>query len=163
MTPLLAQLSLFAAAAALLVAAASDLRRFFIPDTCSLVLLGAFAVFASTGATAGDWPLHLAVGVLAFALGAGLFAAGLFGGGDVKLFAATALWAGPALAMPLTLAMALAGGLLVLAVVARSLLQRRLAPTDGPQADLRGQPVPYGIAIAVGGLFVLAVQAGLLA
>jgi prepilin peptidase CpaA len=163
MTPLLAQLSLLAAAAALLVAAASDLRRFLIPDGCSLALLGAFALFALSGATMGAWPLHLLAGLVAFVLGAALFAARLFGGGDVKLFAATALWAGPALAMPLVLAMALAGGLLVLLIAARLLAQRALAPAGGPADSLRAQPVPYGIAIAAGGLFVLAARAGLLA
>jgi prepilin peptidase CpaA len=162
MLPLVAQLSLLAAAAALLVAAASDLRRFLIPDTCSVVLLGAFAVYAASGATQGAWPLHLAVGALVFLAGTGLFAAGLFGGGDVKLFAAAALWAGFADLAVLMLVMTLVGGVLAGAVAVRCLVLRRLAPAGGQPAGLRGQPLPYGVAIAAGGLAVLGAHVGLL-
>jgi prepilin peptidase CpaA len=166
MSPLVAQLSLLAAVAAFAVAAASDLRRYVIPDTCSLVPLAAFCAFAATGATAGAWPLHLAMGVLVFLAGAGLFAAGVLGGGDVKLFAAGAVWAGIDLFGAYALVMALAGLLVVAAVAARVLLQRRAAPADG-EADgsvpLARQPVPYGIAIAAGAVFVLAHRAGVFA
>ncbi|OAB55553.1 hypothetical protein AY600_08525 [Phormidium willei BDU 130791] len=174
MTPLLAQLSLLAAAAALLVAAGSDARRYLIPDSCSLVLLAGFALYALGGATQGAWPLHLATATLVFLLGIGLFAAGLAGGGDVKLFAATSIWAGLDLLAVLTLVMALAGGLLVVVVAGRVWLLRRLAAagqgvgagasTSVPaRTPLTRLPLPYGVAIAAGGLFVLAQRAGLLA
>jgi prepilin peptidase CpaA len=106
------------------------------------------------------------MGVLVFLAGAGLFAAGVLGGGDVKLFAAGAVWAGIDLFGAYALVMALAGLLVVAAVAARVLLQRRAAPADG-EADgsvpLARQPVPYGIAIAAGAVFVLAHRAGVFA
>lgn len=165
MTPYVIQLSLLAAALALLAAAGSDLRRFLIPDSCSLALIVSFSSYALAGATQGAWPLHLAVFVLVFLVGLGLFAAGLAGGGDVKLFAATALWAGPTLLVDLVVVMSLAGGLLAGIALARLWLFRRAVPSNlrshvgtSPMAQ---QPIPYGIAIAVGGLFVLAHHAGL--
>ena len=165
MMPDIAQLSLLAAALALVIAAGSDLRRYMIPDTCSLVLLASFALYAMTGATEGAWPLHLAVAVLVFLAGIGVFAAGLAGGGDVKLFAATALWAGPDLLTALVVVMSLAGGLLAIAVLSRGWLLRRFLPVNahqGAEAPITQQPIAYGLAIAVGGLFVLARHGGLL-
>jgi prepilin peptidase CpaA len=161
MAPLVAQLSLLAAAAALAFAAASDLRRLLIPDTCSVLLLAAFAAYALTGAAGDAWPWHLVVGLAAFFAGTGLFAAGLLGGGDVKLFAAAGVWAGPQDIALLTLVMALSGGVLVLVVLARCLVLRAMAPAGAELPSLRGQPVPYGLAIAAGGFAVLAAQAGL--
>ncbi|MGP1256812.1 MAG: A24 family peptidase [Kiloniellales bacterium] len=165
MTPDLAQLSLLAAALALVIAAGSDVRRYMIPDTCSLVLLAGFFVYALSGATQGAWPLHLAVAVLVFLAGIGVFAAGLAGGGDVKLFAATALWAGPDLLAGLVVVMSLAGGLLAMAVLSRTWLLRRVSPVSADQsaeASIAQQPIAYGLAIAVGGFFVLARHGGLL-
>ncbi len=165
MAPELAQLSLLAAALALVIAAGSDVRRYMIPDTCSLVLLGSFAVYALSGATQGAWPLHLAVAILVFLVGIGVFAAGLAGGGDVKLFAAIALWAGPDLLAGLMVVMSLVGGLLAMAVLSRSWLLRRFSPVNADrraEVSIAQQPIAYGVAIAVGGFFVLARHAGLL-
>ena len=89
-------------------------------------------------------------------MGAAAFAAGMMGGADVKLLVAVGLFAGPALVVDLLLITALAGGLLGIAVLAG-------APV-GPVSErgettvrnrLRGR-VPYGPAIAVGGLWVAA-------
>ena len=165
MMPDLTQLSLLAAALALAIAAGSDVRRYMIPDTCSLVLLASFAVYALSGVTEGAWPLHFAVAVLVFLAGIGVFAAGLAGGGDVKLFATTALWAGPDLLVGLVVVMSLAGGLLAMAALSRAWLLRRFSPVSadrGAEVSIAQQPIAYGLAIAVGGFFVLARQGGLL-
>lgn len=161
----LAQLSLLAAALALAIAAGSDVRRYMIPDTCSLVLLASFAAYALSGATQGAWPLHLAIAVLVFLVGIGVFAAGLAGGGDVKLFAATALWAGPDLLAGLVVVMSLVGGLLAMAALSRAWLLRRFSPVNadrGGEVSIAQQPVAYGLAIAAGGFLVLARHGGLL-
>jgi len=80
------------------------------------------------------------------------------GAGDAKLFAATALWAGPELILPLGLYTTLAGGVMVLFMWFQHRLARApsasmilLTPTD---ANFSKQPMPYGAAIAVGGLYV---------
>ena len=75
-----------------------------------------------------------------------------------KLFAAAALWAGPELILPFGIYTSLAGGVMVLFMW----LQHRLAraPSIGmalhtaADADFSKQPMPYGAAIAVGGLYV---------
>jgi prepilin peptidase CpaA len=85
-----------------------------------------------------------------FAVGVAAFAIGILGGGDVKLLAAVGLFAGPAGILDLLLVTALAGGLLGIA----SLAGAPIGPvsTEG-EAALRRR-LPYGPAIAVGGLWV---------
>jgi prepilin peptidase CpaA len=97
------------------------------------------------------WPdvavqLGLALGV--FALFTLLFAAGMMGGGDVKLAAALALWFTPMEMLKLAVVMSLAGGVLTLIVL---MLHRRRR-----KAGKRRPQVPYGVAIAVGAWAILA-------
>jgi prepilin peptidase CpaA len=67
------------------------------------------------------------------------------GGGDVKLAAALALWFSPAATIRFLIIMSLAGGVLTLALLMLQKVRRK----DGPPK------VPYGVAIAFGGLFIL--------
>src|SRR3546814_16950700 len=68
------------------------------------------------------------------------------------MWAAVSLWAGPAHLSLLLLVTALAGGILSLIILCRPLLQRLAA---GPDAAVEtSREVPYGIAIAVGGIAV---------
>ena len=67
------------------------------------------------------------------------------GGGDVKLAAALALWFSPASAVKFLVVMSLAGGVLTLFVVA---LHRMRGKSGRPE-------IPYGVAIAFGGLVIL--------
>jgi prepilin peptidase CpaA len=84
----------------------------------------------------------------------------LIGGGDVKLLAVAALWAGPAAVPSLLLLTELLGG--VLALLFLSPLARRLTVSWGtgalpPGAELpsgKGAPIPYGVAIAMAALIV---------
>ena len=141
-----------AAAAALLVwAAVGDAGRYTIPNRFPAALALAFAAHAALAGTEAPLTAHLAVSALLFAAGAGLFALGAMGGGDVKLLAAAGLWAGPAGAAHLLVVMSVAGGFLALIVLA---LHRLSAPRGGERAAaLR---LPYGVAIATGGLAALA-------
>jgi prepilin peptidase CpaA len=69
----------------------------------------------------------------------------MMGGGDVKLAAALALWFPPGGTMKFLVLMSLAGGVLTLGVLAWHRAQRR-----------EGRPqIPYGVAIAFGGLAIL--------
>lgn len=156
----LSWLALALFAAVLLFAAASDLYAYKIPNAASLCLLAAFPV--AVALAPGDVPLlgHLGIAALVFGVGFVLFVLGGIGGGDVKLLAATSLWLGPQAILAFLLAVGLAGGALGLAVlIARKLAglpvlaacQRRL-----PKLLQGGQPVPYGVAIAAGALFVAA-------
>ncbi len=95
------------------------------------------------------WPgavTHAAVAAGVFALLAAAFYAGMMGGGDVKLAAALALWFPPASTLHFLVLMSIAGGVLTLAL----LVAHRLRGRDGRPR------IPYGVAIATGGLIILA-------
>src|SRR3546814_514239 len=99
-----------------------------------------------------DWAMHLALGSGAFALGFLLFALRLCGGGDVKLFAAVSLWAGPSLFIPFAYYTALAGGLMALVLWLNHKVKRAGIPANllfvRSDAAFAKQPMPYGVAIA---------------
>jgi prepilin peptidase CpaA len=142
--------------AALLIAAAwLDLRTLHIGNVLSVAIAALFCVWAVTGLMADTYTLpafglSVACGAGLFLLGAAAFAAGILGGGDVKLLSAVGLFAGPAGILELLLVTALAGGLLGIAVLAGV----PLGPVSSPgEATLRRR-LPYGPAIAVGGLWV---------
>jgi prepilin peptidase CpaA len=145
-------------AMALAIAAVSDLLRYEIPDSASLVLVAAFILIAPT-LPLGTAAAHVATGIAVFGIAALFFAAGLWGGGDVKLLGATALWMGWS-TLPLFLILtALAGGALAAALlIARWVAARRTAPKTGrwySRLLSETEGVPYGVAIAAAGLTLL--------
>jgi len=130
-------------AIALVVAAFTDIRRRQIDNW----LNGAIALTAPLFWWASGldlWPgvaLQFGAAVAAFVLLAGLFALKVMGGGDVKLLAALALWVPWDVFIQLLFVMALAGGVLTVAMFFWHTARRqreRLA-------------IPYGVAIAFGG------------
>jgi prepilin peptidase CpaA len=132
-------------------AALSDITRFEIPNrACGLVAAG-FAL-AAGGAPLAWWGPGLATGLVGLALGLGLFSRGWLGGGDVKLAAAIALWAGPGQLSDFALATAVAG--LGLAAVMLSPLRRRMPQPPGEVAADFRHPMPFGAPLAVGGAWV---------
>ncbi|WP_448206880.1 A24 family peptidase [Azospirillum sp. sgz302134] len=156
--------AIFAASAALFVwAAVSDARRYLIPNAASLLLAGLFTAYTVTSPAGLSIPGHLLAGAAAFVVGAGLFHAGVMGGGDVKLFAAAALWAGPGLFADLLFVTALTGGLLGAAILLARRVARRAAPAPSGEAAASALQarLPYGIAIAAGGLWTLLLRATL--
>jgi prepilin peptidase CpaA len=156
------------------LAAFKDLRERRIPNrlTAGLALLYPIYVLASPAPVA--WLPALAVAAVVFLVGLGLFAANLIGGGDVKLIAALSLWAGPEHFVWFILITSLAGGALSLI----SLWHRRFGGLFGahlaalgpattgasgavlPEAPpptpspTRAATLPYGVAIAAGGVAV---------
>ncbi len=166
--PALEAVALAVLVAALVAAAVSDIRRYLIPNRYPIAISVAYLVYAA-GQPLEQSLWGLAAGVVAFVLCAALFAAGVFGGGDAKLFSATALWAGPALAAPFVFYTVIAGGALALAWLTPFRRLMPAAPQSTTQnesgagaAGLRSrlhQPTPYGAAIAAGGLYVAALRA----
>ena len=131
----------------LIVAAVIDVRTFTISNKLNLTI----ALLAPLYWLATALPLWPGIGIqVATALGvfillAAAFYAGMMGGGDVKLAAATALWFSPESTIRFLIVMSLAGGVLTLGVLAWHRLKRR-----------EGRPeIPYGVAIALGGLAIL--------
>jgi prepilin peptidase CpaA len=95
------------------------------------------------------WPdaaMRVGVAAAVFLLFALAFYVGAMGGGDVKLAAALALWFSPGSTLKLIVLMSIAGGLLTLIVM----IDHKLKKNEGRPE------VPYGVAIAFGGLWLLA-------
>ena len=139
-------------AASLAGAALFDLATRRIPDAFALAIVAGFALAAVSGAI-GTSALagHLGAGAMVFAGAAALFFAGWMGGGDVKLMSAAALWIGAGGTPRFLVLVALAGGVVALAVIAVRLLVR------DPRAVLRRafdseEGLPYGVAIAASAL-----------
>jgi prepilin peptidase CpaA len=142
-------LTLLGLLAAILVwIAIVDVRTYTISDRLNLVIaLLAPVYWLSAGVPL--WPdaaIRVGVGILVFLLFAGAFYMNVMGGGDVKLAGALALWFTPYETLTLIVVMSIAGGLLTLIVVALHHLHKK---TGRPE-------VPYGVAIAVGGMWLLA-------
>ena len=143
-------LLLMALAATLVVAAVIDMRTFTISNRLNAaVALGAPLYWLSIALN--PWPgmaIQLAAGGIVFALLAGAFYAGMMGGGDVKLAAALALWFSPSGTIKFLVLMSIAGGVLTLGI-----LVWHRARKNG------GRPkIPYGVAIAFGGLAILTLR-----
>ncbi len=150
---------------AFLVAAWTDLSRRIIPDTgCLIVALAGLGARALAGPMALLHSLMLAFAL--FVLLLLLHARGALGGGDVKLLAAASLGLAPLDVLHLLTLTALIGGVLALCQLALRRLPR--LPTAPRGAGLvrriygaelwrahRGRGLPYGIAIAAGGVAVL--------
>ena len=104
----------------------------------------------AAGGGAAAFGLDVLVALLIFVLAAMAFRYGLLGGGDVKLLAAGGLWLGAAALGPYLLTTVLAGGALARRV-------RRLAGGGaGSAAGTKGPSLPYGVAIAAGGILTTA-------
>ena len=148
--------------AALLVGAgAQDLRSMQIANGFSLAIAGLFVVWAGVGLAGGQMSLEavalsLGCGAVVFGVGAAAFAIGALGGGDVKLLAAVSLFAGPLLLSGFLIITAIVGGLLGLAVLAGAPIGRPAMAGAGPLRARLRSGLPYGPAIAVGGLWVAA-------
>lgn len=147
--------SMILAALTMLWAAGSDAARYRIPNLACLTILLLFPLFAATHPTGLNWVQHLGVFALVLAIGYGLYARKWAGAGDIKLLAVIALWAGPTFAPTFLLVTAIAGGVLSLGIGVMTLVRQRLSGSQDMSA-LKKTPIPYGLAIAMGGLCTLA-------
>lgn len=137
--------------AILIYAAWRDLAEMLIPNWCSIAIaLLFFPAAAAAGFSLEQIGWHLAFGAIVLLVCAGLFFVGVFGGGDAKVIAACSLWTGFAGSTAFIMWMAMAGGLLSLALIVlrrlkvqseRPWAKRLLSPTEG---------APYVVAIAAG-------------
>ena len=153
LAPFLNQLCLWIFASLMIVAAWSDAIDYTIPNRLIVSLLVLYPAFVMTSGHDIDWPMALAVSTGILALGLFLYGTGKMGAGDVKLIAATALWAGTDHTFAFMALTAIAGGVLSLALVVRL---NYGGVIGRPPASTTVKQVPYGIAIATGGLFIAA-------
>jgi prepilin peptidase CpaA len=156
-----------AAASILCLAALHDMAARTIPDwmPSALAIIGVTERILDGRLCAG-----LLAGLMVFVLTGICWRRGWLGGGDVKLLGAAAIAVPSSVVPPFAVAVALAGGVLSLIYLAAGRLVPKQATPRliGRQMALlsrimwieswrlrRGGPLPYAIAIAAGGLFVL--------
>ncbi len=140
-------------------AAYEDVRFLRIRNAVALM---AAVLFLPTAFTLAPHALvaHAVTGLVVLGVGFGLFAAGLFGGGDAKLLGAVALWLPLSVLPSFLLVMAFTGGVVALAALALRRLPGlakfpplwavKFGDKSWFAALSRGETVvPYGVAIAV--------------
>ncbi|CAA7615368.1 prepilin peptidase [Magnetospirillum sp. UT-4] len=138
----------------LVLAAGWDLACFRIPNRLTLAMALLFPLAALLAPVQVAWGWHVAAGFGVFAAGAGLFAMGLMGGGDVKLMAAATLWLGLPNLGAFMLLVSLSGAALTLALLGlRALPIGRGGPLPAVLHAKAG--IPYGVAIATGGILLV--------
>lgn len=137
-------------------AALSDIFTMTIPNRVPLIMLGAFiliAPFSDLG-----WiniGMSVAAGFAVLAVCFVLFAFNTMGGGDAKLLATSAIWFGLNMSLASFLVcVAVIGGVLTVGIL---LLRSRSHEIMAiglalPDSLLVAKKVPYGVAIAIGGL-----------
>lgn len=140
----------------LILAGAGDALSLRIPNWLTAATAILFVPMAvATGMPLDMFGIHLLTGLALFVLGFGLFAAGLFGGGDAKLLAAAGLWFGWPQTMPFLVFTVLAGGALAFIVFIWSALAMS-SEIHGPSWAKRlgaiKPDVPYGYAFAAGAI-----------
>lgn len=138
---------LAALAIALLHACYTDIKRREIEDWLNIgIAISAPAFWWASGYDLWPdlgWQLAVAGGV--FIIFTALFAIGAMGGGDVKLLSALALWFPFPEMLKLVVVMSVAGGVLTIILAAAHKIR-------GSKAVLE---IPYGLAIAFAGFWVV--------
>ena len=134
-------------AIALIVVVVTDLKSRHISNWLNLIIaLGAPILWLANGMTFWTEMIgQIGLAVIIFTIFAGLFAIGAMGGGDVKLLTALSLWMHWLTFLELLVIMSIAGGLLTMLMM----ISKQIRKTKGPIK------VPYGVAIAFSGLWMI--------
>jgi len=153
--------------AILCTAAAHDILARTVPDWMPIVLA---AIGIAESVLAGRLVVSLLSGVFVFILSGLCWRRGWLGGGDVKLLGAASIAVPPIAVAPFVAAVAISGGVLALLYLTFGKLipvaaqRRSIGRPVGLLARAvrlerwrlsRGSPLPYAVAIAAGGMFVL--------
>lgn len=140
--------------------AVSDARTLTIPNKYVIGIIALFPIGYILNQGAISLESHLMAAGIVFGISFILFSLKLMGGGDSKMITAIALWLGMSGIMPFMVIMALTGGILAsISLVLKK--NKKLIPKKAGQKSWFGQlrenksVVPYGIAIAIGGIFGL--------
>ncbi len=139
-------------------AASSDLLTMTISNKLNLALaVSYFVLAAATDQSIDTILVHIACGLCMLGITFSLFCAGWMGGGDAKLAAGTALWMGFPLSVEYAVAASFLGGILTIALLAAR--SKQLPDFLSKQKWIvrlhdKETGVPYGIALAAGGLLL---------
>ncbi len=141
-----------------IAAALNDVAEFKIPNRICFAIALLYPAYVLASPQPVDWVGALLVAALIFAVGFFFFSFNWLGGGDAKLMAASALWAGPSHIVEFMLVTTLAGGALALLLLHKDRLSFLAAPSLlvclPPNSNAAKQRMPYGVAIAAGNLMI---------
>lgn len=146
----------------MLMAAYKDLTSYTIPNWISLVMIGGFLVLSPfLGLSWAEFGIHIAVFAGSLAVMMLMFGLGWLGGGDAKLFAATAIWWMPHDLLVYSVYTTLAGGALaIIILLSRTLLPAKVRTAGWVHRILRDETkIPYGLALAFAGMVTLPMSA----
>ena len=144
----------------LIVAAIIDVRSYRIPNALALLtFIAAIVLLLAVGAPRAAFGQAMVSGLIGLAVGYALFALGVMGGGDGKLFGAVAAWFGLGALVDLGFWISLSGvGVALFALFVRMVARKaRLTSNAGNGKNILKTPIPYGVAIAAGA--IIAAQA----
>ena len=142
----------------ILGAAIYDAKTFTIPHVFPLALIALFIAAAFyVGLRPVEWGLHTFSAVIGFGAALLLYIVGPMGGGDVKLFAAIALWVKPSGLIGLVISVSLAGLIIGLAALVFIMARSRIQTTKNTSwrtlyTKAKKTRLPYGPAIAIGSM-----------
>jgi len=140
----------------LVIAAVYDFVQRRIPNWTVIALVLLFIPTVIMGLTPATWLWCLAGFAVALLGSWALYAFGIIGAGDSKLFSAAALFMGFGNLLMLFSATAIAGGILAIGFVVARPKQAMRGLTARGRAESTSRGIPYGVAIAIGALFTAA-------
>ena len=149
--------TVFLFAVLMLWAAYSDAKSFTIPNRLPIGIALLYPAFVIAAPTPVDWTGALMVSGALLVTGFVAFALKGLGGGDAKLLAAASLWAGTPGILDFILVTALTGGVMAGTMWLHHRFNRAPAITHvlttPADEDFAKEPMPYGVALCMGGLY----------
>jgi len=139
-------------AGVLLVAAAVDIRSRRIPNLTVAMLILVYVAANLLQVSPTVWWGGLAAAAITLAITYALYHFGIVGAGDAKLMSAGALFAGLEGLSLFALMTVLVGGVMAVGVIALNPKRALRGMTAAGRADGHGRGIPYGVAIAIGGI-----------
>ena len=148
-----------------LITAYMDVKSFTLPNIYSISVVVLYPAFVLSSDASVDWLSAIGISACVLFVGFILFSLKYCGGGDSKLIAAISLWAGPDLVIDFLLLTALSGGVIAIGYLlysrfcflyfqASTLVPFLSQVTTLDSKEILKKPIPYGTAIAVGGVYV---------
>ena len=136
-----------------------DGTRYIIPNWLVGLLLISYPAALMMVHRNIDWKLSIAGAVIVLVVGYIIFIKRMMGGGDIKLLTACSLWVGLDNLADFLIAVSLIGGVfaVVVWVIRKGLprLPKQLDKAILPRILRDGEPLPYGVAIAIGFLWMM--------
>ena len=158
MTDISALLILTIFPAAMIAAAVCDFFTMTISNKVSLGLICGFLVMAAfSGMEVKAIGMHLLAGLAMLSISFSMFAKGWIGGGDAKLFAATAVWIGWSSLLEYVLLTSFLGGVLTIVMLSlRNIPMPEVLEKQYWFYRLHNldNGIPYGLALAAGGIYI---------